>query len=236
MSMADAPRVEWDDFARRFRYRQDEHVSLIGPTGTGKTTLARELLLPRRKWVLAFGTKPSDPTLDQLVRKGGFERLKRVPDIVNGRPRKVLIWPKTRGIEPRELELQRSIIAPAWSDAYGVGGWTMFADEMSYLVEHLRMARPAKITWQQGRSSNVSLIAATQRPAWVPRDIYSAATHLFFWNTNDGDDLKRISGLNGLNSQAVRKIVAGLDRGGHEFLYVNTKSATMARSVFRPGK
>src|SRR5690349_6421632 len=69
-----APPVSWDDFYGYFgaNWRQGEHVGLIGPTGSGKTTLAM-WLLPLRKYVVVLGTKPRDKTLDELAARGYYK-------------------------------------------------------------------------------------------------------------------------------------------------------------------
>src|SRR5690242_7261177 len=68
--------VPWDQFlATRFLWRQGEHVSLIGRTGGGKSTLALAIT-PKRKYVAVLGTKPRDSTLSGLLKNGeGWRRM-----------------------------------------------------------------------------------------------------------------------------------------------------------------
>ena len=52
-----APVVEWDDFMKYvFDWQQSQHVGLIGPTESGKSTL-QYAILPKRKYVTFFATK-----------------------------------------------------------------------------------------------------------------------------------------------------------------------------------
>src|SRR5437660_38183 len=66
-----ARQVPWREFFTWFRrtWRQGEHVSLIGPTGSGKTTLGIHLIA-LRPYVTAFAVKPQDDTMHKLLRAG----------------------------------------------------------------------------------------------------------------------------------------------------------------------
>ncbi len=226
-----APVVPWDDFVPMMQYRHNEHVTIIGPTQRGKTTLGIELLEQRRNVVL-IGTKPKDPTLQRVVRDKRYRRMLTVPSVQVAR--RIVVWPKMRGItDTRE---QKTIIARVLDDCFEDGNRTVFADEVHYLAEFLHLAPRLKLWWTQGASNGLSLMAGFQRPAWVPRDAYSAATHLFLFGTNDAEDIKSISGLGGANNRAVREVVwwLGADASRHhDFVYLNTRTGQMVRSRFR---
>lgn len=222
----DPERLPWDEFlAGRFVWNQGEHVTLIGPTGSGKTTLALALL-PMRRYVLAFGTKPKDRTLDTLVRQAGWKRVQtweKMPRVIRGACR-VVFWPKY--LTPEDVPRQGYEIGAAMRGAFVQGGWCLFVDELWYMDHVLGLRRMIEALWTQGRSIDLSIVAGTQRPAHVSLLAYDQATHVFFWRDNDERNLKRISGLNGLNAQTIRSTVATL--GSHEVLYVHTRSGYMA--------
>jgi hypothetical protein len=217
--------LDWSEFLAVFDWRQGEHVSLIGPTGTGKTTAAVQLL-PRRAFVAAIGTKPKDQTLDQL-RRDGYRVLPELPH--EGKPPRVIVWPRSVTLNREAKKAQARTIRNALDQAYSAGSWTVFVDELSYVSRTLRLAPELVDIWQQGRANNVSLIGCTQRPRWVPLDAYSAASHLFLWRTNDRQDISRLAGLNGADSAAVQSIVPQLER--HEVLYVNTRTGALCITV-----
>lgn len=218
--------LEWSTFLRRFDWRQGEHVSLIGPTGTGKTTLAVQLL-HRRQYVAAIGTKPVDATLDQL-RRDGYREVTELPS--EGKPPRVIVWPRTRTVDKAAKRLQARQIRRTFDQAYGAGSWCLFVDELSYVARTLNLRDELTDIWQQGRAVGLSLIGCTQRPRWVPLDAYSGASHLFLWRTNDRQDIARLAGLNGADSAAVQAIVPQLPR--FDVLYVDTRTGELA--ITRP--
>lgn len=221
------PRHEWQSFlADVFDWKQGEHVSAVGPTGSGKTTIL-EAILPFRQWVVVVGTKPKDDNLSRL-QKQGYRRIKEWPP--PALCQRVLLWPTFRG--RRDLPTQRAVIQAALSDVFARGGWTVNADELAYLCEMLRLELDLKLIWQQGRSSGVTLVGATQRPAFVPLEMYSAATHVFFFRTNDKRDLDRIGGIGSTDPQLIRYYVANLAE--HDALYLNTRTGFLCVTRVTP--
>lgn len=216
VDLATVPRASWADFLAQLQWRQGEHVSLIGPTGGGKTTLALALL-PRREWTAVLATKPKDRTLDRL-RRNGYRRLREWPPAwgIN----RVLLWPRWRG--PADTHNQRQVFLDAMDDIFHRGGWAICADELAYMCQMLKLDSYLKLLWQQGRSIDISLMGCTQRPAFVPLELYSQASHLFIWRQTDKRDLDRIGGIGTVDPALVRSIVRQLPR--HQFLYVNTRT------------
>ena len=74
------PSVPWHEFERHFKWRQGEHVTVIAPTGWGKTTLELAII-DRRKYSIFFATKRDDPLYHKLIRQHGFERVERFEDV-----------------------------------------------------------------------------------------------------------------------------------------------------------
>lgn len=214
-------RVRWHEFLPRLRWEQGEHVALVGPTGRGKTHLALALL-PRRQWVTILATKPRDRTLSGLVGRGGYVRIGAWPP-PHQRTQRVLLWPPWRRIEDRGPQ------ARALRDALGAivveGNWCVFADDVQYLTDELRLGDVLQTIWLQARALGVSLVAATQRPRHVPRTMWTQSTHLFVWGTTDADDLRQLAGMGGVDAQLVRAEVAQLAR--HDVLYVNTRTGAL---------
>lgn len=215
------PRLSWDEFLQRFDWRQGEHVTLIGPTGSGKTTLALALLY-LRTYVVVFGTKPRDRTLMSLIRREGYRRIRAWPP--GPTRRRVILWPKV--VDPDDIPAQAVIFDDALRQIFRSGGWCVFVDEVWYVAKFLGLARLLELFWSQARSLGITLVATTQRPAHVPLAMYSEATHVFLWQMVEMADRKRIREFGGsLNSALIVDTLAVLDK--HDCLYLNTRTGQM---------
>lgn len=230
-----APRMPWDRFiATVFRPSAGEHAGIIGATGQGKTHLQNSIL-PFWPFVVAFATKNNDDTMDRLVRINGYEKFtKWYPLSASDHPRRV-IWPQVRNLKEQST-VQRSVFEHAIENIWAEGGrppgnpvgWAIAIDELWWFSNKLNMDEYIKVILLQGRSNGISLIAATQRPAWVPVEIYSQATHLFFFAENDARNLQRIGEINHRDKRGIRHIVSNLEQ--HQVLYVNTRTGQMVRT------
>lgn len=214
--------IHWDDFLRRFKWKQGEHVTIIGPTGSGKTWLA-ESILPIRDFIAVMITKKKDPMIQKFM-KGGYEKVKDWKDIPHEIYPRVLLHPPFAKDEPMERH-QRDVFAYAFDKAFTQGHWTLYADELPYVIDELKLAHKVKRQLNQGRSLKSSLVSSAQRPAFLPLLAYSAATHLFFFRTTDETDLKRIGGLGGVSNKLIRTLVQVLE--SHQVLYLNTRTGEM---------
>ena len=93
----EAPRIPWDKFvSNHFRWRNGEHVGLVGPTGQGKTTMILNLL-PLHKYVTVFATKPRDRTMEGLIATGYLRMDKWRSLDPDEYPRRVL-WPSANDL------------------------------------------------------------------------------------------------------------------------------------------
>jgi len=225
-----APRVDWQTFLASLNWRQGEHVSLVGPTGQGKSTLGLALL-HRRRYVMVLATKPKDATLDRLTKRRHEPRYRLIRDVDDRTPvdARYLIWPKFT--TAADQAVQADVMHRALDATFAEGAWCIYVDELSYMVRQLGLGNMLTLIWQQGRSLGVSLMGATQRPAWVPLELYSQATHVFIWKHNDRRDLDRLGGIasaGDVDPATIRQIVGHLSK--NQFLYVNTRTGEMLRS------
>lgn len=230
-----APRMPWDRFITNlFQPRPGEHAGIIGATGQGKTHLQNSIL-PFWPFVAAFATKNNDVTMERLIKDSGYERFTRwYPLSAVDHPRRV-IWPDVKNLKT-QTDTQRKVFDHAIESIWAEGGrpadapigWAIAIDELWWFSNKLGMDEYIKVILLQGRSNGISLIAATQRPAWVPVELYSQATHLFFFAENDEKNLQRIGEINHRDKRGIRHIVSNLEQ--HQVLYVNTRTGQMART------
>jgi energy-coupling factor transporter ATP-binding protein EcfA2 len=224
LAASEAPRVPWEEFMRQFQWKQGQHVSCIGQTGSGKTTLMRALL-PLRNYVAIFGTKPVDENLERFQLEGYDLYTEWLSVDANKSPRRIL-WPDAR--ELGAAEKQKIVFSHAMGAIYREGNWCVATDEGWYLGVRLKLADEMRDYWTQGRSLGLSFYVNTQRPAWVPLEMYSEATHLFFWRTVEKNAVERISNLGGANEALVKHLVRRLEE--FQVLYVNKVTGQMMRT------
>lgn len=234
-----APVVPWDDFMTYvFDWRQSQHVGLIGPTESGKSTL-QFAILPKRKYVAFFATKPYDATLEAFAEKGGFVRIQEWPPVVKKGFRKHiatpeempkrLLWPDASRMSEETLENQRKVFMDAFYDIYGAGGWCTVWDEFWMMTQILQLDKQARIFLQQARSNDISFVMGMQRPSRIPLEVFDQSTHLFFWRDNDERNLKTMGGIGWLASDPIKHFVANLEP--HQVLYINTRRGWMYRTT-----
>lgn len=238
-----APVLEWDDFRSYVfdpsldtGWKQDQHVALIGPTDSGKSTLLHGVL-PFRDYTTFFATKIRDRTLEAYSASGGYTRLKDWPPYKPHRwPKRVvtaqemprrLLWPDVTSIEA--VPELAPVFERAVSDIYTQGGWCTVWDEFWFQCEILKLRQTAKILLQQARSNDISFVMGMQRPVWIPPEVFDQTRHLFFWRDNDEPNLKRIGNVGWLNAGPIRAFVANLDPW--QALYVNNRTGHMYRTT-----
>lgn len=231
-------RVSWDEFIKAMDWKQGEHVSIIGATGSGKSWLALALMHTGRDYCVALGPKPRDPTLDEMIAKRGWIRIpswdeKPQIDLEFGKrppPQRVIVWPKYRRIE--DADSHPKIFGETLGSIFADGRWAVFIDECAYFTSELRLERLMKRCWQQGRSLKLSMVSAVQRPFYVPREFLSEAAHIFIFGMSDAEDIKRLQDVGGPTDKArIRKGIRMLNWKNKEFLYVDARSGNLLISV-----
>ncbi len=228
-----APRVPFADFYDGLVWNQGEHTAFIGPTNSGKTTLATALL-PKQPYVTVLATKPRDDTMTRLQQSEGYKVLRSWRKLSPQRYPRRIIWPPIQSLAPATLHNQRRRIHDALAAMYGEGGWCVYVDELWYLVNMLKLETDVRTYLLQARSLGISFTVATQRPAFVPLEVYDQSTHMYFWRDNDERNLQRLSGISWRSAQEVRTLIAYLEP--HEFLYVHVNGKMLRSKAPRGGK
>lgn len=191
-------------------------MTIIGPTGAGKTTLALALA-PIRDYSIIVATKPRDATLRRWARDSGYEIIRDWPPRLG--QSKVILWPRID--RPQDVGRQGAEIARALEGIYTAGGWSVVIDEVRYVGETLRCWDLLQLLWLQGRSLGVSVVACTQRPRWIPLEAYDQASHLFLFRDPDPQNSYRMIEMTGIASAELRECLASLGR--HDMLYVDLR-------------
>lgn len=212
------------DFDAQLVWRQGEHMTLAGGTGSGKTTFARQLL-PRRKYVVVMATKAEDSSLyDPLLAMGFVMRSSWDPQ-PDDSPWVIFKPPLVGGVDGKDA--QREAFRGALIDIFDEGRWCVYCDEVRYLTEFLNLKTEMELLWLQGRSLGISVVAATQRPVSIPILAFEAQ-HLFVWRFSHKPDIDTISHFSGTLSPVVRQTVPRLPK--HEVLHVQPEYGTAERT------
>jgi hypothetical protein len=212
-----------------WEWKQGEHITTIGPTGSGKTVLNRELLR-RRDYVVVLGVKNRDPELYGPFERMGYElthRFEPVPP-ANAPHSRVLFVPRTslHGAEARKAKTAafRNVL----NEIQDVGYWCVYLDDVQYMADQLRLTVDLEELWVIGRSEGVSVVASSQEPVNIPVMAYGMASHLFLFANRDLYRARRMAELTGVNREIAETTILSLPP--HEFLYVNKDTGRMLRS------
>lgn len=226
------PFVRWDAFLRDyFRWEVGQHLITIGPTGSGKTVLNRELLrhapIP---WVVVFGVKRRDPELYGAFEKDGYELVRSFdahppPDADHAH---VLFVPRSeKEGQDRRNEMSQAF-RRAIHDILQAGGWVTYFDDVIVMSRQFGLRVELDDLWIRGRSEEISVVASAQEPVNIPPVAYGSSSHLFIFKNPDMYRTRRLGELTGFNRDLAFETVLRLPP--HEFLYVNKDTGLMLRS------
>lgn len=225
--------ISWDEWLAHLNeyWEQGEHMTALGHTGGGKTT-ALVQTLDSRKFTIAILTKRRDDLFPTFEARGykmltGLKGWNERPEPKYG-SRIALHLPPT-GLGKAAGQAQADQIRRIFHDVWDEGKWTLYLDEIATLGDQLNLNSEMRQLWKEARSSKITLVAGTQRPARIPIEAYSQPRYLLLWRTNDRDQLKRLSDMNAVDPEPIRIAITRLKR--HEFLIVDTRDNVVSKTM-----
>lgn len=214
-----------------WEYRAGQHVSFIGPTGSGKTHLALQLLARSVSSELTgyiTVMKARDKTVNNFLRShDGWKRTLTFPPppVVGRRPVGWVVWPHHTNDPEADDRRHEEIFHRMHRQLYVKGDNIIFDDEVVSLVREMDMKKDLTRIWTKGRSIGSGLWGATQRPAMVPLEMYDQAQHLFLANIKDKRSQDRFGEISGVDPDLVVSVVRRLPKW--HWLYIRQEEGVM---------
>lgn len=203
-------------------WKQGDHVLFAGPTQSGKSLLARKIVSRGRRYVVVFGTKPKDSTLEAYEDEEGFTRIDHWPpvrrDFKDQEPdsARFILWPKI--VEVDDLRKHRAVYQKALQNIYVDGGWSVVIDETLWFSSRDGLNLGGLLgTMAFGSASNrLSMLFLMQRPAGVPRILWQSCTTALLFHLGVTNDVREMASLGTEQPKAVVQAIQSLQ--GHQFL------------------
>jgi energy-coupling factor transporter ATP-binding protein EcfA2 len=211
---------------RYFHYKPDEHVLILGPTGSGKTQMGLDALgaiSTDKNPAIIFAMKPRDATLERFAKAHEFQQVSYwPPPVTKWKPKKPPGYLLKPPHNMRDIYWTRQkhhdVFQEAILDSYAKGNRIIFADETYSLTNELQLGDELVTLWTKGRSMNATVWAASQRPAFIPTWAYSQSSHFFISYDPDKRSRKRYEEISGVDPDIIREGTEALEE--YEWLYV----------------
>lgn len=205
---------------------QAEHVTIVGRTGQGKTSLALDMIVRRLREIpksraVILANKKEDQVLQRLINNKTAAHIKRWKDLSYEHrvKRLVVVWP-TFGKASTSATKNRTTFIDAIDGVLSEGDWTLFVDDAWYWVEHMRLGALLDELWNAARTSNVSVVLGSTRPVFISRSATSQHSWAVSFAIGDLQDRVRMAEVMG--DRSLSPIIEKLRN--HEFLLKQTSS------------
>jgi energy-coupling factor transporter ATP-binding protein EcfA2 len=224
------PRAEF--LAEYWTYTAGEHVTFLGPTGSGKTQLAWELLgwtATEEVPAVVLAMKPRDETTKKWGRRLGFRTVRTWPPPPTPTPWKKppgwVLWPKFTFNEDVDDVAHEALFRTALRDCYRRGNRIVVVDELLQGTD-LRLEQTERSLWTRGRSMGAGLWGGSQKPTHIPTFAYNQAEHLFLFRDPDKRSRDRFDEIGGFDSGDLKNWVNDLSK--YQCLYVRRSGGQVA--------
>jgi hypothetical protein len=196
---------------------QPEHIEILGPTGSGKSMLKRDILLERARrrgtHIVSVATKQADRTMSSM----GWP----IVDSWRGvqKNEQCIFWPRTDRLGEQRKAYQDARIQELLDHLWHPDANTVVDFDEWVYIEGLSSEMKALLNMyvREGRSHGLTCVMGKQRVQGTQRDMHSESDWKFAFKMNDQDDNERLSQLFGSKREWV-SVIESLDRERFEFL------------------
>lgn len=197
--------------------RKSDRVVIVGATGTGKSTVAGCLLLPRRHIVI-LDPKRQWTWPNRRSSPYGATVTTTIPeDVVKHEGPHPLVY------QPETTEIKAGL-PWFWDWLWWRENTLIYCDELFLLKKNSQELHPGQERIiMQGRSRNLSNWNAFQRPSRVPIPPLSESEHVFVFRLRHPDDIKRMA-------QYTDKRIETDPVSGHDFWYYGDRDQTLIKT------
>jgi hypothetical protein len=203
-----------------------EHVSVIGTTGSGKTTLVLDILRgklnqDRTTRALILMNKRRDTTMRDLIDRDKIAHIHNWDELAYKHRVKRLIvcWPDYPESLTKAREKAKEVFREVLDGVMREGDWILYIDEASYMIEQLGLRIDFDEYWNSARSNGISVVSGGQRPVWISKSMTSQHSWFFAFYIKSLEDRKNV-GMSVGDTYDVPAAIAKLER--HEFLLLHT--------------
>lgn len=222
--VSSVPTISRQQFVEEFArdYRSGQHVTFIGPTGKGKTTLAFQLLdrviSPDYPKALVLAGKPPgrDHTMEEAAKRLNLRTITEWPPPPAFGDRKKRGWvlrpnQKMRDHDEDYAELRKQFKAGILG-AYRTSPkkpLITFVDEAHLIHYDLKLRKECEMTLTRGAPVN-AMWTLVQRGRWISYQCYDAPEHVFIFYDPDLNNQKRYAEIGGVDARELMAITKKL--------------------------
>lgn len=201
-----------------FGMKSNDRGTLVGMTGTGKSTLARVLLADKRNLIVTDPKHCFETAQDSII----VEKIGEVYQASTDRR----VTEKGFAIiyRPSITELNREGMDVLYKWIFERQNTFVYNDELAAMIPGpLNYPLHLRAIHTQGRMRNIGVLEGTQRPSGIPQWVYSETDHWYKFPLQTPDDQDRMGDYMGANVKEPKTYpMETVHASKHTFFYWKT--------------
>lgn len=180
---------------KKARLRANDRITIIGKTGTGKTTLAKSIMRGFKNLKCIVINPKNEPSLRRY-----FED-----------------WPNCEHVVPKPGDMDE--INERLMKVFQQGRALLYIDELKMIATHNNFPQALQYIYEQGRARGIGVIAVTQKPRRIPTFVLDNSEHIFSYRLKRPDDRRLIGAAAGLE---LEDLIGDLE--DYHFVYASDRA------------